>query len=430
MSKLFAEMGARIERRWRGHDYDERAFPSIAAEALVETPPARQVAYADLVEELLFDPQMPPQPAELSFGQPPITVFSHPRFYIEVLCWMDATTSIHQHAFSGAFHVLAGSSVHSRYEFALRERINLHFLLGDLRVAGCELLRAGDTRPIAAGREFIHALFHLDRPSISVVVRTRGEADAGPQYDYLPPHVALDGFEKNPIDAQREQLLRMLLASDREQFDRIVDRSLAQAELPAVFRVLRFVHERVVSRPYELDAEYLQRRADRARERFGGRVDLLLDSASASTRVHDLALRRADVTHPDHRFFLALLLNLPDRARIQRLIAQRYPGEPSALVRRWLRELTRPGPGGGLSLLDVELEGTEGEEEGSRAAAASLDRLLHETIRLMLAGARDARLVAGLREALPGVVDDIGDGILALQQQLAGGALRPLFVEG
>jgi hypothetical protein len=34
---------------------------------------------------------------------------------IEALFWVDGTTSIHQHSFSGAFQVLAGKSIHSRY---------------------------------------------------------------------------------------------------------------------------------------------------------------------------------------------------------------------------------------------------------------------------------------------------------------------------
>jgi hypothetical protein len=260
-------------------------------------------------------------------------------------------------------------------------------------------------------------------------VRTRGEADAAPQYDYLPPHVAIDGFEKNPTDAQREQLLPVLLASDRELFDRIVDRSVAEADLPTVFRVLRLVYERVMIRPFELDVDYLARRAERARERFGARVDLLLASIAASTRIRDLAARRAEVTDPELRFFLALLLNLPSRAQIHRLIAQRYGADPGALVQRWLAALTRRRPGGGVSLLDVDLEGSGEEEGGSDAESATLERLLHETIGCMLAGARDARLVQELRAALPGVIDDVEDGLLALQQQLQGGALRPLFVE-
>ncbi|MFN2514442.1 MAG: hypothetical protein ABR568_23900, partial [Pyrinomonadaceae bacterium] len=44
------------------------------------------------------------------FGNPPITLFAGPRFHIDVYYWLDGTTSIHQHSFTGAFQVLLGSS--------------------------------------------------------------------------------------------------------------------------------------------------------------------------------------------------------------------------------------------------------------------------------------------------------------------------------
>ena len=116
--EFFSCMGAHVERLWRAQNFDERAFPYIATTVLADSDPARHVTYTEVIDELLFKNNAPPQSADLSFGQPPITIYSHPRFYIEVLCWMDATTSIHQHAFSGAFHVMAGSSMHTRYTFS------------------------------------------------------------------------------------------------------------------------------------------------------------------------------------------------------------------------------------------------------------------------------------------------------------------------
>ena len=98
-----------------------------------------------------------------------------------------------------------------------------------MQFAECELLHAGDTRTIHAGSNFIHALFHLDRPSISIVLRTRVEADVGPQYDYMPPFIAINRFEKNPIDAQRDLIMRMLLTTDRTAFNRLVRTVIARS---------------------------------------------------------------------------------------------------------------------------------------------------------------------------------------------------------
>lgn len=425
--EFFSHIGARVEQRWRARNFDERAFPEIATVVLAESSPAQHITYADVIDALLVGNALPPQPQELSFGQPPITVYSHPRFYIEVLCWMDATTSIHQHAFSGAFHVLAGSSVHTRYEFHPRERINQHFIIGDVRFAECELLRTGDTRTIQAGNEFIHALFHLDRPSISIVLRTRVEVDTGPQYDYIPPYLAIDRFEKNPVDAQRELIMRMLLATDPAAFQRRVRAVAAEADLPTVYRMLRFAYMHAVVPPYDLRHDEVDALAEVARKRFGGIGDTLLTTIASAARIDDIALRRTEVTNLDHRFFLALLMNLPNQAEIYHLVAKRFDSEPSQLVKRWLREMTRVTPEGTVSLLDIELGGTASHDDPTRSDAVV--SLLHAVIEHMLDGVQDGALLARLREARPADdIEEIENAIIELQGSLLRGALQPLFV--
>jgi hypothetical protein len=425
--EFFSHIGARVEQLWRARNFDEHVFPEIATVVLSESSPAQHITYADVIDALLFGTAMPPQPQDLSFGQPPITVYSHPRFYIEVLCWMDATTSIHQHAFSGAFHVLHGSSVHTRYEFHPRKRINQHFIIGDVRFAACELLQAGDTRTIHAGSEFIHALFHLDRPSISIVLRTRVEVDTGPQYDYVPPYLAINRFEKNPVDAQRELIMRMLLATDPAAFTRLVRAVVTEADLPTVYRMLSFAYTHAVVPPYDLSHDEVDALAEMARKRFGDLGDTLLTTIASAARIDDIALRRAEVTDLDHRFFLALLMNLPNQVEIYNLVAKRFDSEPSQLVMRWLRELTQVASDGTVSLLDIELGGTAGHDDPTRADAVM--SLLHTVIEHMLDGAQDDALLARLHDALPAVdIEEIEDAIVELQGSLLRGALQPLFV--
>src|SRR4030095_11070923 len=98
-------------------------------------------------------------------GDPPITLFSGPRFYIDIYFWLDGMTSIHQHSFAGAFHVILGSSLHSQYGFELKQTINAHLASGEITLQGVQLLEKGETRMILPGQQFIHSLFHLDRPT-------------------------------------------------------------------------------------------------------------------------------------------------------------------------------------------------------------------------------------------------------------------------
>jgi hypothetical protein len=77
-----------------------------------------------------------------------------------------------------------------------------------------------------------------------------------------------------------------------------------------------------------------------ARARFGDRVDYLRPVYDERRRQQNIVDRRAQIHDADHRFLLALLLNVPTRDGIYRLLAGRYPdAEPRELVVRWVGEL-------------------------------------------------------------------------------------------
>lgn len=174
MDAFFVDLGRRVRERWQAADFSLAAFPDIAQAALEENPPAKRVGLTALTRAFLRDDEQPFQTAS-GFGQPELVVFDDPRFYIQLLFWLDGTTQIHQHEFSGAFHVLQGSSLHAEFAFANVRPVTAHFRLGDLQLTGTELLETGRTVPITSGAGSIHSLFHLDTPSVTVVVRTHSE---------------------------------------------------------------------------------------------------------------------------------------------------------------------------------------------------------------------------------------------------------------
>ncbi len=149
------------------------------------------MTFWDVAKWGLTAERLPPQ-VDLSakFGQPPLTVYSGRDFRIEVLFWVQGVPAIHQHSFSGAFHVMHGSSLQSLWDFEPTEQVAMRLAFGRVSLKKAELLRKGDSRPIIAGNRLIHSTFHLDRPSLTVVVRTVGETDQLPQYSYLPPTIA------------------------------------------------------------------------------------------------------------------------------------------------------------------------------------------------------------------------------------------------
>ena len=120
--ELFNKLGADIEALWLEKNYNEELLPEIAVEALKRADLPSKLSAWDVVEWSLKQKELPPQrDLRGNFADPPVTIYSGPRFHIDVYFWFEATTAMHQHAFCGAFQVLMGSSIHSWYEFERRE---------------------------------------------------------------------------------------------------------------------------------------------------------------------------------------------------------------------------------------------------------------------------------------------------------------------
>ncbi len=97
---------------------------------------------------------------------------------VVLLFWVHESVTIHDHRFVGAFSILDGASLHSRYDFAPESRHHPGLESGALTLRGAEVLRRGDVRTIAPGPQMIHSNFHFgpDGPGLSILVRSVGPA--------------------------------------------------------------------------------------------------------------------------------------------------------------------------------------------------------------------------------------------------------------
>jgi hypothetical protein len=334
---FFRDLGLTILDRWRRADFDARAFPDVASGALHDRPPSAHVDAMDVVRWVHDAPLLVPQTdIAATFGQPPVNVFHCERFYIQVLFWLDGTTAIHQHAFSGAFHVMQGSSLESTYTFAPRRRYSEFLMTGDLSLRGVELHEKGDVAPIEPGTRFVHSLFHLDRPSVSVVVRTPSDAVAGPQFSYSRAGFAFDPFARSDALERRLQTLDLLRKLDSEEFEPLATESARRSDAFLAFRLLSELALRV--EPHDKYVALLRG----VKPAHAELVDTLLAHAELQRRERHIVSRRQLTKQADHRFFLALLLNLEDRASVFDMIARARPADPPVdVIVRWLTELQK-----------------------------------------------------------------------------------------
>ena len=333
--KWIEELGQRIDKRWLAASYSEDALCEIAAEALATTECSPEF-FREVTAWGLGNHVLPVQTdIEGMFGQPPLVVYVNPMqtFYIQALVWLDSTTSVHQHGFSGAFKVVEGQSVHARYAFTPSDPVSSRMVFGALAYRDAEVLVRGDVRAIEHGTKLIHSVFHLDRPSVTLVVRTFGDGGKGPQYDYLRPWLAVDPYYKSPRLQRNLQILAAIREVDRPRYIETLVQMIPTTDLYTSYRYLHQYYE-TSARPDERATVAALVRATH-RER-GDKLVACLDNV-----LHDgfLIAKRKQLHDPDHRFFIALLLNVPDRDSILRLVGARYPGDPVEHVVRWIAEL-------------------------------------------------------------------------------------------
>jgi len=354
----FERLGAAIQKEWNDRGRDLQAWPEIASRALAEARPCDHVTMRDVLVWAVETDRLPAQ-ADPSgtFGQPPVTVYTGSDFHIDVLFWIDGILTIHQHSFSGAFHVLAGSSVHSTYRFQPTSRLGPAMLAGALSLDRAEYLARGDTRPIGSGSRTIHSLFHLDRPSATVVIRTRFDEGTSPQYEYRMPGIAMLGTELlGPPGAEllrRVAAVEALRLIDPDRAFSLLRSFVAGCDAESLFRAL----DRSLLAGW-LAREQFDALLDDARPRLGPVVDLFHAVFDETLRVSSLNRRRRGIHVPDHRTFFALLLNLSGRKTILDFVARRYPGDPVDTVMRWIEELgaIRTAAGESANVLDIELD--------------------------------------------------------------------------
>ncbi|RKH77648.1 hypothetical protein D7Y21_36985 [Corallococcus sp. AB045] len=408
--RIFQDMGRLLQERWLKVQHSEEAFPDIAAEVLRELAPHQEFKTLEPLEWLYGTRDFPKQlTTRPGFGQPALTVFSDSRLLIDLYYWVDGTTDIHQHGFCGAFQVLQGSSIHGHYRWHERHKVNSRVAFGDMELLSVTGLRTGDIHRILGGDKYIHSLFHLERPSVTCVVRTLHSPEGGYQYSYKKPHLAYYPGVEDAHTSKVLQSLSLLAELSPPERTRLIRGLIERSDILTCF----FVFERLLQLHKKLEA--LDPYWDVAVRTHGALAEELRPVFKEYMRQALLIDRRGQVKDPEHRYFLALLLNVERGEHIQQLVRQRFPDrDPVDLIMKWVTALTQPAEGGARSRdsLGVPLD---------ESALIVFRELLHSR--------GHAEVMARLKETFDDdEVDGQSDDIAALAASLRESTLfRPLF---
>lgn len=256
----FCRLGEHVARQWAAVDHAPADFAALATAALLAAQPWQDFDVADLLGAALEPGNVWTRP-RTPFSDFPMILYRDARFRVEALIWTNSTTKIHDHGFCGAFAMLQGRSLHSRFVFAESTVGANGCAFGDLATDAVRVLDRGAVITIDPAPDFIHSAFHLDTPTVTLVVRTHG--GGGQQREYYAPGVALPSEPSVPRAAMTADALAMLATLDAERAAATLMTLSETADAETVFRVFasapwsaidrdiaRAAHVRLLGRPW------------------------------------------------------------------------------------------------------------------------------------------------------------------------------------
>lgn len=331
------QVGELVEAQWRRHDYREARLPGIAHDALASAALHERLRWPDLLRWCVRTPLLDSD--NRSFGDVAIRVYEAPRFYVEALVWKTGQIAIHDHGFAGAFTVLAGSSLHATYGFRPAEMLNEGFGVGELTPRRCERLVAGDVRTIEAGRDFVHAVFHMAAPTVSIVVRSRVDTRALPQLLYLRAGVAFDrsALSKDALDKPLAAL-RVAAGLDRGLFLSLARDAILERDIHLAFEVV----SRAARGLFPVESHVVGELAELATTQHPALAGVLPRSLAEQERSIELLTRLQRAPSSDLRLLFALLLNVPRRDDLLAIVGAER-ADPVEAVVDWVRAASAAG---------------------------------------------------------------------------------------
>ncbi|MBP9709020.1 MAG: hypothetical protein KBD78_15395, partial [Oligoflexales bacterium] len=316
---------------WDRHHMNEEAFSKIALDILDSGDYLNKMPLDKVVSWFLDAPADKfPRQAEINskFGNPPITLYVDDEFYIDINLWTSSTVSIHQHSFSGAFQVLSGRSLQTTYGFVPRKTICDSLVLGNLETIKTAVLKPGDLQVIDGGCKFIHALYHIDVPSATLIIRTKGSMRNMPQYSYAPPNVAYDPFFIQSESFRRKaQLIGFLADCKHPKLLNRINELVEQSSIPDLcswildggFSDYILAHtngnlDEIVS-SVDITLEPLQARSKEV-------YNALKSSFIRKLRIVDARTRKLEFKDEDSRLLFAAIENSKDYQSLLKIIEQ------------------------------------------------------------------------------------------------------------
>ena len=182
---------------------------------------------------------------------------------------------------------------------------------------------------------------------MTITIRTYKAPNFARQYSYLKPHLAINSFFIDALQVRQVQTVSLLLRARHPEADKFIGELVESSDFHTAYAILREAFDYLCHRELEeivgttRSRDRFEALLERARRKHGDLADLLEPVFEEEWRQAEIIRRRAEIQGEEHRFLLALLLNVPERTRVLALVKEKFPeAEAIDLVVKWVKELS------------------------------------------------------------------------------------------
>ena len=251
--KFCAEVDAISEEatcRWQKEDFDSNYFCNIVSDSIRNHWSDVKVTLEDILKNFSNVSRRVPQQRH-QFSDMQLVLFDNGILFAELLVWWNRGTSIHDHGFSGVLLQVNGSSLEFRYS-ASGKSISARGAIDEIVLDEVVHTRCGDERVILPGRTLCHFVYHLEKPTVSLIFRTHIDQTLSPQQSYFPPFLVLSHESPGINLSKKIAVLRMLRDVDPDRHLQRVFAEIEEAGHSSRFWLIRsFVRDMLSSRTLE-----------------------------------------------------------------------------------------------------------------------------------------------------------------------------------
>jgi len=175
--------------------------------------------FDELLKDCIQHPDNVVGLANPRFGEPSILVHETANWVFEVIYWYDMVSAIHEHSYPGAFLAVSGRRLHLEFSYSSHLEVDRssRTTIGSLECTSLSILDSGAVTRIRPFEAFIHAVWPLDSPCLTAVIRRKAPRISR---SYLPSTSLSVRFDERLAEAETIPRLPYLRSLRRLSGDR------------------------------------------------------------------------------------------------------------------------------------------------------------------------------------------------------------------